>query len=144
MGAPKGNTNALKHGLYAKPFSPSDRARLRSMSPEDFRQEIEMLRITVGHLFEIHSRLHARLESQSALDQPSLVDSLARVSNSLSLAMTTLNTTARTYALLTGTNASVNDAFEQALNSLPIFLDDTHLLESGAKDDKDLPEVLIE
>ena len=35
MGAPKGNTNALKHGLYAKRYSPEETAGLRKMQPED-------------------------------------------------------------------------------------------------------------
>ena len=44
MGAPKGNKNALKNGLYAKHFTPEEREGLRKMKPEDSTQEIYVLR----------------------------------------------------------------------------------------------------
>ncbi len=42
MGAPKGNTNALKHGLYAKHYTPAERAELRRMLPDDLQHEMYM------------------------------------------------------------------------------------------------------
>jgi hypothetical protein len=143
MPAPKGNTNALKHGLYARHFSPQEQADLRSTSPRDYQFEINMLRVVVKRLFAIQARLHAVVESLLQGDQPCDVDALAKISNSLSLAVTALNTTARTHALLTGTDASVNDAFEQALNSLTIFLDEKNLIESRA-DLEDQQEITVE
>ena len=132
MGAPKGNTNALKHGLYAKHFSPEEQAGLRGSSSKDYSYEINMLRVVVKRLFKIHSALNALLEDLLRSRQPCDVDALSRISNSLSLAVTTLNTTARTHALLTGNDTSVIDAFEQALNSLSVFLDEKYLLERGS------------
>jgi hypothetical protein len=143
MGPPKGNTNALKHGLYAKHFKPEDQTRLRRMSPEDYRHEIYMMRVAVNNVFEIHARLHALMESMLDKNQTCDVEALSKVTNSLSLAVTALNTTARTYALFNGTDASINDAFEEALKSLPIFIDDKYLIEGKALG-QDQEEILIE
>jgi uncharacterized protein YjcR len=43
-GAPKGNTNALKHGLYAKQYSPEEQKELRRMSFDDLQHEINAMR----------------------------------------------------------------------------------------------------
>ena len=56
--------------------------------------------------------------------------------------MTALNTTARTYALFTGADTSFNDDFEEALNSLPVFLDDAYLTETN--EDMYQEEILTE
>ena len=129
MGAPKGNTNALKHGLYAKHFSMEEQTGLRRMSPEDFRHEIYMMRVTINKMFDIHSRLLEIVEKSMATGKPSNVEALASITNSMSLAITALNTTARTYALFNGTDTALNDTFGEALNSLAIFLDDSYLTE---------------
>ena len=143
MGAPKGNTNALKHGLYAKHFSPEEQTRLRKMSPEDYRHEIAMMRLAVSNLFQIQIQLHKMVEEALRDKQPCDVEALSKISNSLSLAVTALNTVARTHALFNGTDTSVNDAFEEALNGLSIFLDDTYLSEDRADTD-DQDEILVE
>ncbi len=143
MGAPKGNTNALKHGLYAKHFKLEDQIRLRRMSPEDYRHEIYMMRVAVNNVFEIHARLHALAEKVLENNQTCDVEALSKITNSLALAITALSTTARTYALFNGTDASVNDAFEEALKSLPVFLDGKYLIESRA-DGQEQEEVLVE
>ena len=70
MGAPKGNTNALKHGLYAKHFSPEEQTRLRKMSPEDYRHEIAMMRLAVSNLFQIQVQLHKMVEEAYATSNP--------------------------------------------------------------------------
>ena len=143
MGAPKGNTNAFKHGLYARHYSPEEQAGLRTMTPEDYRAEIAMLRVAVKNIFEIQVRLHAMVKERLQTDQPCDVEALAMISNSLSLAVTALNTTARTYALFNGTDRGIEDAYEKALNGLSIFLDDTHLIESRA-DLEDMQEILVD
>ena len=143
MGAPKGNTNALKHGLYAKHFSPEEQTRLRKMSPEDYRHEIAMMRLAVSNLFQIQVQLHKMVEEALRDKQSCDVEALSKISNSLSLAVTALNTVARTHALFNGTDTSGNDAFEEALNGLSIFLDDTYL--SGPRaDTDDQDEILVE
>lgn len=127
MGAPKGNTNALKHGLYANRYSPEEMAGIRKMLPDDYRHEIYLMRVTINNLFTIHSRLFRKIESGESVD----TDGLAKISNSLSLAITALNTTARTYALFSGTDTSLNDPLDEVLDSLPIFLDDKYLTEGN-------------
>ena len=131
MGAPKGNTNALKHGLYAKRYSPEETAGLRKMSPEDYRHEIYMMRVAAKNVFEIQSDLHEMRERMQDTDQLMYIEGLAKITNSLALAVTALSTMARTYALFSGTDSSLNDPLDEALNSLPIFLDDKYLSESN-------------
>jgi hypothetical protein len=113
------------------------------MASGDYRYEINMMRVTIKRLFEIHSHLHAVLENAILTGQPCDVEALAHISNSLSLAVTALNSTARTHALLGGTDASLNNAFDQALNSLPIFLDEARPIASRADKD-DQAEILVE
>jgi hypothetical protein len=134
MPAPKGNKNALKHGLYSKHFSQEEQTRLGKMSPEDYRHEINMMRVAVRNVFEIQVRLHKELEELMNAGQGYDVEALAKITNSLSLAMTALNNTARTYALFNGTDTNVKDAFDEALDSLAVFLDGKYLNE---------PEVLV-
>ncbi|MGB8213525.1 MAG: hypothetical protein WCE68_08205 [Anaerolineales bacterium] len=131
MGAPKGNTNALKHGLYAKHFSPEEQAGLRKMSPEDYRHEINMMRVAVNNVFDMQMRVYQMLDSAMKSSQPVEVEALTRISNSLALGMTALSTVARTHALFNGTDKLLNDDFEVALKSLPIFLEDTYLTETN-------------
>ena len=54
MGAPKGNRNALKHGLYAKHYTAEELARLRKMTPDNYEPELGMIRMVVNNVFEIH------------------------------------------------------------------------------------------
>ena len=141
MGAPKGNTNALKHGLYAKHFTAEERAWLRKMSPEDYRHELYMMRMAVNSVFEIQQRIRTRMDSRPGFSDPEDEEALARITNSLALAMTALNTTARTHALFSGTDTTLNDPLDEALDSLPIFLDDKYLKET---EEEDGGEVLVE
>lgn len=134
MPAPKGNTNALKHGLYSKHFSAEEQTRLGKMSPEDYRHEINMMRVAIRNVFEIQVRLHKEVEDLMNTGKAYDVEALAKITNSLSLAMTALNTTARTYALFNGSDTNVTDAFDEALDSLAVFLDGKYLNE---------PEVLV-
>jgi len=143
MGAPKGNTNALKHGLYARHYNGEERLGLRNMSPEDFRHEIYMMRVAVKNVFKIQSDLHKAVEKVQDSVDTETIEALAKITNSLALAVTALSTVARTHALINGKDASANDAFEQALNSLPIFLDDSHLIECRA-DAEDMEEIRVE
>ena len=143
MGAPKGNTNALKHGLYAKHFSPEETDKLRNMSPEDYRHEIDLMRVVVKNIFSLQIHLNEKVESCLSSKEPVDVDALTKITNSLSVAVTALNTTARTYALFNGKDTSLNDAFEEALNSLSVFLDDKYLSETDEEAERQ-EEILVE
>jgi hypothetical protein len=138
MGAPKGNRNALKHGLYAKHYTAEELARLRKMRPDNYEPELEMIRSVVNNVFEIHIYIHKLMQEEVKNGQPVEVEAWTKITNSLSLALTALNTTARTHALFTGTDTTLNDDFEQALDSLPVFLDDTYLIEK-----EEVVEVLV-
>jgi len=133
MGAPKGNRNALKHGLYAKHYTTEELARLRKMKPDNYEPELGMIRNVVNNVFEIHNYIKKMMEEAMRSGQPVEVEALAKITNSLSTALTALNTTARTQALFSGTDSSLNDDFEQALNSLPVFLEDTYLRKEEEK-----------
>jgi len=141
MGAPKGNTNALKHGLYAKRYSPEEIAALRNMSPTDIRHEFFMIRVAVKNIFEIQQRIRARLDSLPDSSNPEDEEALARITNSLAQALTALNTTAKTYALFSGTDKALNDPLDEALDGMAIFLDDKYLEEG---EEEDPGEVFIE
>jgi hypothetical protein len=131
MGAPKGNTNALKHGLYAKHFSPEEREQLRRMPPSDYRHEIYMMRLASDYVFDVQKRIYQMTIGIENSDKPMDVEALAKITNSLSLAVTALNTTERTYALFNGMDTGTNNAFDEALNSMTIFLDDKYLTETN-------------
>jgi hypothetical protein len=140
MGAPKGNTNALKHGLYAKHFTAEERVELRRMSPDDYRHEIYMMRSTADGVYEISKLIQSMAKTALKSNQPVNLEELSRITSSLTAAVAALNTTARTYALFTGTDTSQSDALDEALNCLPFFLDDNYLKERQDEDG----EVLVE
>ena len=47
MAPRKGNTNALKHGLYSRRFTDTEKQLLKKMDVDDLRQEIALLRVVV-------------------------------------------------------------------------------------------------
>ena len=100
--APRGNTNALKHGLYAKKFREEDVARLKKMSPADYKDEIAMLRVKILGILD---ELEAATLHETRMD----------LYNALFNAVATLNTTARTQALINGDNGQHLTAIEDAL-----------------------------
>jgi hypothetical protein len=107
MPAKKGNTNALKHGLYAQRFTDIDRTQLRAMSESDLRFEIAMLRVTID-------RILGELEKSRAMDKR------LPLYGSLMNAVTTLNTTVRTHALLNGDDDHTLVAIEEALSAFRV------------------------
>ena len=119
-GAPKGNTNALKHGLYAKHYTPEQRKDLKHMSPEDLTHEINLLRSIAADLYAVHIMLKA-FGSQLDIDK---YDSNA---NSIVNAADKVGSLAVRLSTLSGTNASINDEFYAALDELPAYdpYDDT-------------------
>ena len=131
MGAPKGNTNALKHGLYAQHFTMQEQGWLRRMAPDDYRPEIHIMRKAVKNVFDIQVRIRVLLDNIPSSNDPKDFEALAKVTNSLALAVTALNTTARTQALFSGTDSGLNDPLDEALDSLTIFLDDKYLMETN-------------
>ena len=142
MSGTKGNTNALKHGLYAKHFTPQERLGLQKMNPRDSTHQMYVLDVVIGDLFEQHILERDRVKVLRQQVQPVDLEALTRIDNSLALAITALNGTKRTHALLNGTVTTSNDAFDEALNSLAIFKQAPYLIEAKAEDA--LEEVRVE
>jgi uncharacterized protein YjcR len=139
MGAPKGNTNALKHGLYAKHFSEEEINSLRRMEPEDLRHEIHMMRVAVNNVFKVQVRLRKLLDEAEKKGELYDPDRMAKVTNSLAQAMTALNTTLRTHALFQGKDATVTDALDEALDGMAIFLDKKYLVRVDEDEEGETP-----
>ncbi len=106
QGGQPGNKNALKHGLYARRFTKPEISALKKMDPASLEAEIHLLRV-------VADRILARLEA--ATDDS---DAYTKLTNSLTNAITALNTTARTHALLMGAYTPLDDALINALEEL--------------------------
>jgi len=107
--APKpGNTNAYKHGLYAKRFAKEEVTALKKMPADDLRQEIALLRVVIDRMLKI---------SEGISD----AEVAAKIMTSLSTAITTLNSTVRTHALMSGNYQPLDDALAGALDDVPFY-----------------------
>jgi len=102
MAPRRGNTNALKHGLYAKKFRTEEVARLGKMDPADYKAEIALLRVKIVNILD---------ELEAATIHAKRMD----LYNTLFNAMGMLNTTARTQALISGDSGQHLTAIEEAL-----------------------------
>lgn len=104
-GAPKGNTNALKHGFYSRHFRQLEAADLEFALSNGLQDEIAMLRVSLRRLFEL---------SDDA-DNP---DDASKVLATLGLACTHLANMLRTQKILTGEEKSSDDAITLAIQQL--------------------------
>ena len=100
-GGQPGNTNALKHGLYARLFRASELARLADVKPTSLQEEIDMFRLIIRRLID-HSR-----------DLGDLQDEM-RYIVVLSHALGELTRMVKVQQILPRSSAAI-DAFEQAL-----------------------------
>lgn len=105
----KGNTNALKHGLYAQRFTEIERGHLKRMPELDLAQEVALLRVTIDRIMQ-------KAESAEKIDDK------AKLWNSLTLALTALTTMVRTQNLITGNNKETEQAILDALAEIRIEL----------------------
>lgn len=103
MSSRKGNTNALKHGLYAKRFSAEQVRDLRKMNPEDVAGEIAILRVRIDKVIGL-------LEATETA--PGLK---VRWQNALTRATIAVGTLARTQALLNAEDPVMLEGLEEAL-----------------------------
>ena len=116
MPAPKGNTNALKHGLYAKQFNEDQRSGLKKMAWDDFRHEEFAARVVASDVFRL---------LQNALSMPVCdVDQVSKLAQAFVAAITATGTSARTHANLNGKDEPLGDALSEALGNVPFFEDD--------------------
>lgn len=111
MSGKAGNLNALKHGLYAKRFTKDERKLLGQMPDNDLRQEIALLRVVTDRI----------LASLGNITDDA--DALSKTAAALTSAVTALNTTVRTHALLTGTYSPLTDADDEAIMRFDPYAD---------------------
>lgn len=103
MPGKKGNTNALKHGLYAKNFTDLERKELKRMSEDDLRFEIAACRLAFSKIMDTITGKKPDMEK--AIPQ-------------LYAAGTVLNTLVKTHALLSGNYSPLDDALQEALDNV--------------------------
>lgn len=90
-GAPPGNKNALKHGLYARTYTATGRTGLGDMPPLESIHEIYMLRDRIARLIGI-------------IDRCTDEDRLVRLYNALFSGVQRLLAAMRTHNFLVGDN----------------------------------------
>lgn len=100
MPAPIGNKNALKHGLYANRVTKAQQAILGKVETLDVEHEIAVLRAVIDNI----------LGEIEDTDRP---ETKAMLYNSLFGGVTSLNTTIRTHALLSGKDSELEEQIEQ-------------------------------
>jgi hypothetical protein len=111
-GAPKGNSNALKHGLYAKHFKSEEKAELRRMAWNNLLFEILGTRSMAEKAMDLANR-------EMSMPSPD-VAKVATLISAWTSAITTITLAAVRYGVLTGENASLNDSLAEALAGLPL------------------------
>ena len=102
MPAPKGNKNALKHGLYAKHYTEQQKKDLQKTPPLEAFDEINMLRSTLDHLLE----LIADCEDE---------DRKVKLYNALYTGTQRLLAAMRTHTILVGDNQELLTSFWEAV-----------------------------
>lgn len=120
MPAPLGNSNALKHGLYARRITKGEREALgEAGDTTSLLSELELLRVII-------SRAAARLKKAEALatDKPEDVIAYAHLLGSLAAAFSSLSTSATRQAVQTGTFTPLNNAIEQFLAAVSPYITD--------------------
>jgi hypothetical protein len=108
-GAPRGNTNALKHGFYARRLKKQDLAGLENCPSDGLQDEIAMLRVFIRRVIELGRDT----------DNLSEAVDLLRV---LCLASTSLNRLIKTQHLLAPAEDEFTAAINQALEELMVEL----------------------
>ena len=116
MSAPKGNSNALRHGLYAKHYTPEQRKELSQMDYDDLRHEINSARIVASDILKIHYQIMAG----EKVDH----DQLAKNVGSFCNILERIGLTVARYSILTGSNPGLNDSLAEALATLPMYEDE--------------------
>ena len=115
-GAPRGNCNALKHGLYAKHYTAEQKDELRQMGHADLRHEMNAARMIVSDAM----KLHAKLMEGEQVD----IEKLTRLDNSACIAIDKVSLCATRHAILNGDCVTLNDSLSEALAGLPLHEED--------------------
>jgi len=104
-GAPRGNTNALKHGFYSPRFRDNELEDLKALIEPGLTDEIAMLRIIIRRTVD-------RVDEIENLDQQ------LRFISTLSHASAQLSRLLRTQRLLVGEVSQIEQALQQAIYQL--------------------------
>jgi hypothetical protein len=108
-GAPKGNTNALKHGFYSRNFRRLEASDLEAALSNGLSDEITMLRVALRRLFDL----------SEGFTTP---DDATKILTTLGLTCTHLANLLRTEKLFTGELKSTDDAITTAISQLMLEL----------------------
>jgi hypothetical protein len=99
-GAPKGNNNAQKHGLWARNHP---KAKVKGEGEIEINQVEKRRNIADDVIETLYDKFH-RLDD---------IDQLCKCANSISLAITAANGCDRTLAIVSGKISTVSEAIEQ-------------------------------
>ena len=105
-GAQLGNTNALKHGFYARAFRDLEAADLDTLLRDGLTDEITMLRVMMRRTMDLADKSKSQLETATA------------TLGILGMTATRLAGLLRTQKLLGGDNSSTAAAIAQALSEV--------------------------
>ena len=116
MPAPPGNTNAVKHGFYAKRFTRREKNRL-TKGDDDLESEINAMRVIADRIIQ---RLGENGLQPVEADESStqLSENALKTINTLANVMLTISTLARSHQLVTGKYMPVETAIMDALAEL--------------------------
>ena len=102
-GAPRGNRNALKHGLYSAAFQQHERSLLTRLSPADLSNEVDLIRIANYRL------LQSLRDAPAPLD----VDMQLAILRAVTLSTHSITSLLRTEGLM----RIANDSQQSSLNA---------------------------
>jgi uncharacterized protein YjcR len=113
MAAPKGNTNALKHGLYAKHYRPEEVKELKRMEADNLLYELMAAR-------QKADKCHNLVEAQELMPAKDIASMVALL-GAWDTALNTVANIATKISLLTGTNQTLQDSLMEALSGMKQF-----------------------
>lgn len=111
MPAPKGNRNALKHGLYARHYPDEVKKKLLHWEVDDFIAEIQLLRVSMD-------RIAGRILLPTTDD-----DLIIKQNNSLSGSVCSLVRASSQHVLFNSKESPVLVAWFDTLNTHEFFID---------------------
>jgi hypothetical protein len=119
-GAQADNTNALKHGFYAKRFKPEQKKRLDSQDPKDVTAEINLIRVCVDNLLdELSFKEITRTDNNGTEFRDSHY--LSQL-NTLTLMVTSVSGLIRTDYLIKGKTEGIETPIMEALEIIRLEL----------------------
>lgn len=115
-GGQKNNKNALRHGFYAKSFTPSENIRLDSISVNGIESEIALIRVCIDKLkdqISFDEIIHNDKDGNETRDNHYI-----QQLNTLSLMTQSICTLTRTHYLIRGKFGDIQDSILRALEEL--------------------------